>query len=157
MFGGGEAFPMAEVENSNPHGPLDPARLATFEARLGATLPADYRRFLIAHNGGKLVPTEVVFPGEDEPFADLHLVFGLHDGPHGLESVFNNVRSDIPAEMIAVAEMYGGNLLCVGLRGEMRDKVYYWEHNAPEGLERTVLAGSFDQFLAALGGPQPGA
>jgi hypothetical protein len=61
---------MAAVENSNPHGPLDPGRLAAFETRIGATLLTDYRRFLLAHNGGWLAPREIVLPGEADPPAE---------------------------------------------------------------------------------------
>ena len=94
---------MAAVENSNPHGPLDPARLTAFEARIGAALPAAYRRFLLAHNGGQVVPCEIVLPGEAEPLASLGAAFGLHHGADSLDRVFDNVKAYIPAEVIAFA------------------------------------------------------
>ena len=37
---------MSTVRKSNPHGPLNPARLAAFEADLAATLPDEYRQKL---------------------------------------------------------------------------------------------------------------
>ena len=147
---------MAAVENSNPHGPLDPARLTAFEARIGATLPADYRRFLLAHNGGRLVPCEIVLPGEAEPFASLAAAFGLHHGADSLDRVFDNVKDYIPAEVIAFAEDEGGNLLCIGIRGEHGGRVYFWDHEGAGWEDLMPLAGSFDAFVAALGTPQPG-
>ena len=147
---------MEAVENSNPHGPLDPARLTAFEARIGAALPADYRRFLLAHNGGQLVPCEIVLPGEAEPFASLGAAFGLHHGADALDRVFDNVKDYIPAEVIAFAEDEGGNLLCIGIRGEHRGRVYFWDHEGAGWEDLTPLAGSFDAFVAALGRPQPG-
>jgi hypothetical protein len=123
---------MEAVKNSNPHGPLDAARLTAFEARIGAALPADYRRFLLAHNGGQFVPCEIVLPGEAEPFASLGAAFGLHDGADALDRVFDNVKDYIPAEVIAFAEDEGGNLLCIGIRGEPRGRVYFWDHEGAE-------------------------
>jgi len=154
---------MATVQKANPHGPLDLARLAAFEARLGAALPADYRQFLFAHNGGEFVPDEIVLPGQTQPFASMCSLFGLHDGPLSLESVCENVESEIPAEVLAFGEDVGGNLLCIGIRGDHRGKVYFWDHNQsfpgedePGWIGMTLLAVSFEEFVSALGGPQPG-
>lgn len=144
---------MATVQNANPHGPLNRTRLAAFEAQLGTQLPADYRQFLSAHNGGELVPDEIVLPGERQPFASVDSLFGLHDGPQSLEAVRENVEGVIPAEVLAFGEDVGGNLLCIGIRGNHRGKVFFWDHNR-SGM--TLLAKTFEQFVAALGGPQPG-
>ena len=65
------------AQNSNPHGPLDRIRLAAFEARLGTVLPDDYRKFLVTHNGGEIVPEEIVLPGEADLFASMGPMFGL--------------------------------------------------------------------------------
>ena len=154
---------MATLQNANPHGPLDRARLAAFEAQLGVALPADYRQFLFAHNGGEFVPDEIVLPGKAQPFTSMGPLFGLHDGPLSLESICENVKSEIPSDVIAFGEDVGGNLLCIGIRGDYRGKVYFWDHNRSlPGEDRpnwngiTLLTGSFEEFVAALGGPQPG-
>jgi hypothetical protein len=87
---------VAMVRNENPHGPLDPARLTAFESRLGVALPADYRQSLLAHNGGELIPDEIVLPGQGEPFSSLGPLFGLHDGPHPLDEVLDNMAGELP-------------------------------------------------------------
>ena len=154
---------MPTVQNSNPHGLLDRARLVEFEERLGAALPADYREFLLSHNGGEFVPDEIVLPGHAEPFASMGPLFGLHDGRQSLEAACDNVEGLIPAAVLAFGEDVGGNLLCIGIRGEHRGKVFFWDHNRslpgedePSWSGMTLLAGSFAEFVAALGGPQPG-
>lgn len=155
---------MATVKSANPHGPIDRARLEAFEARLGAVLPADYRQFLVTHNGGEFLPEEIVLPGQAEPFASTNPMFGLHDGPLSLEEIYENVESEIPGDVLAFGEDAGGNLLCIGIRGNHRGKVYFWDQNEsspgedePGWSGMTLLAESFDEFVAALGGPQPGA
>jgi hypothetical protein len=155
---------MAVVRNSNPHGPLDPGRLADFEADFGVPLPEDNRRLLLAHNGGELVPDELVRPGEDEPFSSIGPLLGLHNGPQFLDEILGNVEGDIPADSLPFAEDAGGNLLCLVVRAGNLGTLYFWEHGradpeaeAPGWDGMTLLAGSFAGFVAALGGPQPGA
>src|SRR3954452_17577399 len=54
------------IHDANHFGPLTEERRAPFEAELGAALPADYRAFLLAHNGGRPVPAHFTAgPGED--------------------------------------------------------------------------------------------
>ena len=155
---------MAIVTGSNPHGALDDEHLLRFEVALGVQLPEQYRQFLVAHNGARLDPDEVIFPGESEPFTFLEQLFGLHNGADSLDAVRANVEGYVPDDAIAFAEDHGGNLFCLGLRGNYRGRVFFWhhEHSRP-GVTRgdwhgmTLLAESFTIFLAALGGPQPGA
>jgi len=155
---------MAHVRDSNRNGPLDAARLAAFEAQVGAKLPDEYREFLLTHNGGELSPDELVLPGETEPFSSLAgPLFGLHDGPSALDEVWENCDGEVPPELLAFAQDVGGNLLCIGIRGESRGRVYFWDHDgADPGADEpgwdnvTPLARSFGAFLNHLGAPQPG-
>ena len=62
------------IVDSNRFGTLSPERLATFEQTLGTTLPAAYRAFLLAHNGGYV-------DGAAEIDA-VHHVHGIHEGPN---------------------------------------------------------------------------
>lgn len=155
---------MATVTSSNRHGSLEDEHLRRFEARLGVRLPEQYRHFLLAHNGACIAPDEVILPGESEPFTILEQLFGLYDGADSLEATRRNVEGYVPNDAIAFAEDHGGNLFCLGIRGEHRGRVFFWHHEhsrpgVPSGdwHGMTLLAGSFTIFLAALGGPQPGA
>ncbi len=68
---------MNSILQSNPYGILDVADLEAFEARIGCRLPDEYRRYLLAHNGGEY--EKIIFPGE--PSFTMHHVLGLHNGP----------------------------------------------------------------------------
>lgn len=150
--------------NSKPNYPPDPTRLVAFEDKVGARLPSDYRQFLLASNGGDLTPEEIIFPGQTEPFTVLRSpTFGLHDGDSSLDKVYDNCEDAIPAEVFAFAEDYGGNLLCLGIHGEHIGHVFFWDHErsrpgdeVPGFAGMTLLAGSFTEFVAHLGKPQPG-
>jgi len=154
---------MGEVTISNPYGPIDPQRLAAFEARIGSPLPDQFRRFLARYNGAELTPCELVLPGQPEPFTLLSRTFGLHGADGDLSVAYDNCQDIIPAELLAFAEDYGGNLFCIGVRGECRGRVYFWDHHLshpgdeePNWDGLTLLAGSFDSFVVHLGREQPG-
>ena len=55
---------MEDQERPNPRGPLNLEKLSAFEARIGVTLPAEYRHFLLANNGGGISPEEITLPGK---------------------------------------------------------------------------------------------
>lgn len=46
----------ARVNLENPGPPLTVEDLITFEREIGGELPKDYKRFLLAHNGGLVEP-----------------------------------------------------------------------------------------------------
>ncbi|HZZ82737.1 MAG TPA: SMI1/KNR4 family protein [Gemmataceae bacterium] len=47
---------MAKIADPLPSGPTTDAQIAEFEAYIGHVLPADYRSFLLKHNGGHPEP-----------------------------------------------------------------------------------------------------
>lgn len=152
-WGGG-----VEVERSNRFGPLTEERLARFEARIGQVLPADYRAFLLRHNGGRPVPATFVISAE-EGTDTLHHTYGLHDGPSyfNLEHAYETHQGRVPAGLLAIADDPGGNAICLGIGGEHRGGVYFWDHEreaeeeAPPSFDNvTPVAPSFAAFLAAL-------
>lgn len=47
---------MTKIAEPRPAGPTVVGSLAAFERHIGHALPAEYREFLLAHNGGRPVP-----------------------------------------------------------------------------------------------------
>lgn len=142
-----------EVVHSNRYGPLEAARLEAFESSIGARLPDDFRRFLIDHNGGRPALDHVLDAEGDDSLACLDGAYGLHDGPESrrLESTFAALRDALPAGLVAFGNDPGGNQFCIGIAGEHRGRVYFWDHEAA-GL--MPLGESFAEFLSRLG-PDP--
>lgn len=74
---------VANIVNSRPAGPTSGTEIAAFEAGIGNSLPDDFRRFLLEHNGGSPRPDAFTFNlfGRDEedivmcffPLRDLSL------------------------------------------------------------------------------------
>ena len=154
---------MTVVINTNQHGILALNHLDRLEDSLGETLPTEYRAFLIENNGACLTPDEIIFPGKHEPYTLLDCMLGLHDAPESIDIVRKNVEFLIPEDALPIAEDHGGDLICIGLRGVHRGRIFYWQHDysRPGVVDgdwhgMILLAESFNEFVASMGRPQPG-
>jgi hypothetical protein len=142
------------IKESNPYGRLSSALLATFESRIGATLPNDYRDYLLTHNGGKPNPCSFKV-GRDS--SRLHHVYGLHSGPAycRLDRKYNMLRGRIPENTIPIADDPGGNKVCIVIHGTQKGQIYFWNHeleseSTPTLDSLTSLSESFTQFCSEL-------
>jgi hypothetical protein len=156
-----QALPPAAARLFGPEkiAPASPDEVAAFEAEIGATLPDDYRQFLLRSNGGSLGDKyEVV-----EQYVVIGSVGGFREG-YSLRSAracYQGTPVRIPRALVWIMDDPGGNAICLGLTGEHRGKVYFWDHDEepypPEwdGQVETagniqLLANSFTKFVASL-------
>jgi len=141
------------VIESNPFGPLDPTALAAFEAELRGSLPADYRAFLLQHNGPLVEPTEFRVADYCDSI-DEHF-YGLHSEAHrDLRELYLQTPDEFPSDLFPIAEDGGGNYVCVGLGGRFGSRVYFLDHELFDEDDDTAaviqIAESFNQFLDGL-------
>ena len=71
-------------------------------------------------------------------------------------------RANLPADLMAIADDAGGSVVCIGVRGKRRGRVYFWSlEDAPQPADPTSYEGiweiapSFDAFLASFHEAQP--
>src|SRR4051812_42105268 len=118
------------ITRSREFGAVDEAALSAFESRHALQLPADYRQFLLAHNGGKPVPRYAFS-------TDVRFFYGIHSGPHwaSLESHIKIFEGRIPPGHIAINSDSGGNQWVLSANGETAGRVYFWDHEqeSPDG------------------------
>ena len=161
---------MANIVNSRPAVSTSEAVIAAFEAEIGHLLPADYRRFLLEHNGGSPRPDAFAFNlfGRDEedivmcffPLRDLSLgevevvelaelrTWPLHcawnDLQHDLVHLYQRELED---PLLPIGTDGSGNYFCLVLTGEQRGTVLFVEN---ENLETYKLANNLDELLQTL-------
>lgn len=161
---------MAHITNSLPAGPTSEAEIQKFEAYIGHALPADYRAFLLEHNGGRPDPdafTFNLFENVEEdvvmcffPLRSLELgavevkrqaelrTWPLHcawdDLQHDLVHLYE-MEPDYP--LLPVGTDGSTNYFCLVLAGPRRGAVLFLESEMAETVE---LAGSFTEFLQTL-------
>jgi len=133
------------------------SEIQQFEQRIGSTLPADYRNFLIANNGGRPNPSAFSFTtcqGKHED-SSVHYFFGIHDGRIGSlegKAVLRGQR--IPTDFLPIATDAFGNLILIGLGSQNQGKVYFWDHeqeeDEPSLRNISEIAETFAGFVNAL-------
>ena len=154
------------IDQKLPPAPRE--KVLHFERVIGAPLPDDYREFLIRCNGGFLGgsvcfagPTPDGQPGD----ACINHVGGFRQEAHFslgyLRSIYQEGEDRIPEELIWIMDDPFGNAICLGVKGEHRGRVYFWDHeNEPDpeqwdGRVETsgnieLLANTFTDFVAGL-------
>jgi cell wall assembly regulator SMI1 len=154
------------IDGKSP--PANETEIAAFEAELGATLPADYRRFLVLCNGGHLGGTLwYIGPTPEGRTADagIHHIGGFRGESYfslrANRAVYQGSEVRIPLELLWIMDDPFGNAICLGVDGPSRGKVFFWDHEVPptlgvwngrvESAENIqLLADSFTEFVSGL-------
>jgi hypothetical protein len=141
-----------QLQDSNAYGELSLSRLEEFEKAILSKLPAEYRAYLVAHNGGK--PRKPFFKIPDNISRIHGSFYGLHEGPKysQLDLVNQNLKGRLPLSALAIASDAFGNQICIALSKEQFGKIFFWEHdleNHPENYPK-ILAPSFPAFIDSL-------
>lgn len=150
----------------NPHAPLTAGQINQVEAQLGVTFPAEYRRFLLATNGGRpeLDAFDVGWSNEQGccnhwRTSLLSRFLAIHDGykANFLEYNQETFKGRIPADTVAIAYDAGGNLIFLGVGERNNGKVFFWvkdqegEEGDNPGYDNIgFLANSLPEFLDKL-------
>jgi ankyrin repeat protein len=131
----------------------------SFEAKLGARLPEDYREFLAMVNGGEQ-PRPKTFFTHHGGTTMLSRVFGLVNDPaFSLPAQLNSMREYLPVGMFAIGMDIGGNKVCLSIRQADFGAVFFSDHEVVGDCRQ--IAGSFAEFVDGLfdkppeGGPDP--
>ncbi|MFH1897550.1 MAG: SMI1/KNR4 family protein [Candidatus Desantisbacteria bacterium] len=130
---------------------LSMENLKRAEETIVATLPEEYKQFLMKYNGGRAfnikqfgggLDFEAITDGDDNNF------FGT----------YNSLKGRIPEDTVAIAIDPGGNYVLLGIKGPNRGKVFFWmldfedreEWEAPYESKVDFVANSFNEFLDSL-------
>jgi hypothetical protein len=133
---------------------LDPEALSFFEKKHGVALPASYREFLLATNGGRPERDLLSVPGlQGNVLSRIHLFFGLNDPIESCNLDWNlKIFGDrIPAGFLPIGTTEGVDKICLSALKERAGAVFYWDGHA-RGDERSLhfLAEDFASFISSL-------
>jgi hypothetical protein len=137
-----------------------------FEARIGWKLPADYRKFMLASNGGRPGPHVI----REDRVGELRIARFFSIGgaaSSDLETEYRTMRERWPSWFIHIAVDTWGNRFCMALGEVGYGHIYLWDDTAnpadsqdaasPPSDEHVFVAMSFEVLRARMERIEPGA
>jgi hypothetical protein len=145
---------LASLQTLDGGPPLNEEDIRSFETRHGLALPASYKEFLLATNGGRHGRDLFAIHGlEGNPLGRIHMLFGLNDPVVSCNLDWNlDVFGDrIPADLLPIATTEGIDKICLSVGGKQPGAIFYWDGHARAG-ERNLyfLADDFASFVSSL-------
>jgi hypothetical protein len=147
-----------KIENSNKYGRLEEKKLIEFEKKIEGVFPEAFRSFILEHNGGKPVPSSFKL-SEKQGTDRIHHMYGLHNGPSycRIDNNWKVYKNRMPKSLVPIADDPFGNAICIGINGNDKGKVFFWDHEN-EGNKREqpfygnvqIIAENFQTFLNEL-------
>ena len=114
-----------KLSNSGDHLSMDDIR--EFEAEQDIELPDLYIKFLIENNGGR--PEKKYFTISDEQGDSiLSRFYSIGDTKNSLSKYLDIFEGRIPEDFIPIANDPSGNILCLGIRNEYCENIFFWDH-----------------------------
>jgi predicted DNA-binding WGR domain protein len=143
------------------------AQVARIEKQINARLPEEYRRFLLAYNGGLPESQGIEVLGHPSPYGYIARVDPLYSlDPsvpeyQSLQAAVNSVHYVLPSGHIPIADS-GGNLVTIDLKNKV-GAIFYFDHEITDEeylydedvthyttKQAILLAGSFDELLTRM-------
>lgn len=131
------------------NGKVTPGDIAVAEEVLKVRFTDEYKHFLETYNGGLF--SEQVFEFDDDD--ETNVIFLGINGGKDLVHINSLYQERLPNGLVAIGMDPGGDLVCLSLRDDTSNRVYYWRaEEEPGELEKLVLVSeSFNGFLEILG------
>ena len=141
------------------NGTLDKKFLECVEQYWGFGLPKDYKKFILAHNGGE--PKYRVFDFKDVSDGSCLAEFYGFVKNYSTNILLHQKQfSDrYPDNMLPIADDCYGNRILLSVKGSDYGKVYFWDHEmeadpdqgeVPSYDNLTLIADSFEEFVGNL-------
>lgn len=123
---------MVTIHKSRP--PITEADIQAVEQQLNVRFPDDYRRFLLAHNGGRPEPDVFDIFDDDLAFQSsmVNWFYCIDPTDYNYDILKNAevFKGRMPPEFIPIGEDPGGNQICLVVSGDDRGMIFFWDHES---------------------------
>jgi len=136
---------------------VTPEEVEAFEKKLGHPLPSAYRDFLLAHNGGRPIPSVIDIDDCPSGAIDVQVFLGLTGQfeSETLEWSWDVFRERIPERLLPIADDSFGNLFCLSLTGNDAGQVLFLDRYEESESRPYFVAKDFPEFLSKIREPTP--
>lgn len=138
------------IEDEGPQ--IGPEDITAIESELDAKLSAEYRDFLLRHNGGVPTPDAVEVPAAPRMPTDVQVLFGIRRSIEASNLLWNLsliVDRCPDRHILPIACDSGGNLFCLKVERAVAADLVYCDLESPECAFYPV-AQTFGKFLSSL-------
>ncbi|MED4461936.1 SMI1/KNR4 family protein [Metabacillus fastidiosus] len=126
--------------------------IKTFEEKYQLKLPQDYA-FYLQHYGNDYIREEYRFiPSIELPKKikqtqfEIDSIYGLNNDENKIDNKINFYKDILPADLFPIADLPGGDLICIGKKDDKQNKIYIWFHEMAEE-NVFLISDSFESFI----------
>jgi hypothetical protein len=146
-----------ETNIKESFGTITSKALDEMTGALGIDLPADYRKFVLAHDGVKFERSTFSFvEGKHETESGVRALYSWLPHPH-----YHNRKPlqlmglpGFPPGVLPIGEDPGGNLICLVVAGKKKGQVCFWDQDRfgedDPWVAMSLVAPSFTAFVKGL-------
>ncbi|MFC9777504.1 SMI1/KNR4 family protein [Paenibacillus chitinolyticus] len=141
---------MAEIVKI--HETVSLEQVENFEKTNEIELPKLYKDFLLEYNGGRVEPN-VFKISSDEGESALNVFYGIGNMKNNLEKKIGFFEEILEIGFIPIARDSGGNQVCLGIREEFHDQIFFWIHDEEydDAMDNMhFLANNIQEFIDSL-------
>ncbi|WP_317947419.1 SMI1/KNR4 family protein, partial [Rossellomorea marisflavi] len=96
-------------------------------------------------------PIEITPVTPKDGFDSISGFYGFVSNSFNLMSVIQTYKDMLGGSVLPIADADGGDLICMGLKGEYEGGIYYWYHEGDTGGNGQeyyyLVANSFEEFI----------
>lgn len=140
-------FDIKEINES-----LDEGHIKNLEEKYKIKLPLDYS-FYLQHYGNDYIREDYCFfPSKDlsnktkQAQFEIDSFYGFYNDENNIVDKINFYKDLLPADFIPIADLPGGDLVCLGTRDDTLNKIYFWFHEM-DGNNIYLVSDSFESFI----------
>ncbi|OJD64479.1 SMI1/KNR4 family protein [Bacillus sp. NH11B] len=140
-------FDLKEIEKV-----WDEVEIKTLEEKYSLNFSEDYV-FYLKYYGNDYIRGNVRFiPSIELPKIinqnqfEVDAIYGLYNDENNLDDKINSYKNILPDGSFPIADLPGGDLICMGMEGDKYNKIYIWFHEM-EGENIFLVSNSFGNFI----------
>ena len=126
-----------------------------FEKKHQVELPHDYK-FYLQHYGNDYIKEAFRFLSAVElpekttdRTVEIDSFYGLYDDENNIENKIRFYKDILPDDLLPIGDLPGGDLVCLGTKGNKLGKIYFWFHEL-EGENTVFMSESFETFILSF-------